>query len=250
MIRNRILSIGLILTLTSFSMGQVDAPSVLVLDGDVKIVDKERIVKDKVQQVNSFPLKIKPPKVDNADYTWDVPDGVKTNGRLDEVLEITDAPKGELKATVRVTSFTDGKRVSNRWSITFYIGEITPPKPPDPPFPTDELSKAVLYAYNTDLDPLKAQHLEKVGSVWKTASNTAKSDPSTTVAQLFIKYRQMSLGLGLKDQDLNGVRTKIQEYLDVKLPTRTETQLTPEIRNLCETEFTKVHKSLEALKKK
>lgn len=229
---------------------EVLAPSVLILDGDVKIVDKERIVKDKVQQVNSFPLKIKPPKVDNADYTWDVPDGVKTNGRLDEILEITDAPKGELKVTVRVTSFTDGKRVSNRWTITFYVGEITPPKPIDPPFPTDELSRAVLYAYNTDLDPLKAQHLEKVTSVWKTASNTAKSDPSTTVAQLFIKYRQMSIGLALKDENLNGVRVKVQEYLDGKLPTRTDTQLTPELRNQCESEFTKVYKSLEALKKK
>lgn len=123
-------------------------PSSLVLKGDIKTVDVPRtvIVVDKVQVIDltKTTLTITAP-AGATDYRWKYPAGVTANDDDSETLEITSAPKGSLTVSVRMKTYSikDGALVvtSKSGSITFTVGEVVPPKPPDPvdpaPIPVD-----------------------------------------------------------------------------------------------------------------
>ena len=135
-----------------FGRGAEPAASSLVLKGDLKTVEVERqvIVKDKVQFVASFPLTITAP-AGATDYRWKYPASVTADDDDSETFTITDAPRGSVSVSVRMKTYAikDGAlSVSSKSAtITFTVGEVVPPKPIDPPKPINPVGFRVLLVH-------------------------------------------------------------------------------------------------------
>jgi hypothetical protein len=118
----------------------------LKVDGSgVKVVqvDKVIIVKEDRTVVSSFPVVVQAPALQGAGlYFWSYPIGV-TATDLNDRLEITSAPRGELVVSVKVVAprlDKDGKFVgfdTRLGKVMVYVGDIPLPPKPEPPKPPD-----------------------------------------------------------------------------------------------------------------
>lgn len=111
----------------------------LTIHGETKVIDVDRtiVVKEKMTLVSALPFRIEAPAGALA-YVWTVPQGV-TWADKDDSIEISNAPKGQITIGVRIkyAAIVDEKIVvtPKTATLTFIIGEVVPPKPPDPPTP-------------------------------------------------------------------------------------------------------------------
>ena len=104
--------------------------AIIISGGNVLVVEIEKmvIVKEKVQQVSSFPFTLSAP-ANGFGYTWDVPEGVKWK-RKANAIEVTSAPKGALSITVEwtVVDFAAMKTYVKGSTVDFMVGDA-PKKP-------------------------------------------------------------------------------------------------------------------------
>ena len=105
--------------------------------GDAKVIQRDKIVtvKEDIILVRSMPFTVDAPS-GGFGYVWQVPSGVKSV-RKKNVLEVTEAAKGAVTIAVEwyVVDFTAKTITDKSASITFLIGEDSPPKPPVDPVP-------------------------------------------------------------------------------------------------------------------
>lgn len=109
----------------------------LTIKGDTKIVQVDKIVvthEDRLL-VQSLPFTVSAAP-GAFDYRWSFPSNV-TALDMGDTLKVTAAPKGECTIGVNVKTIDfDAKKVTSKFqSLTFLIGEVTPPAPPVPPTP-------------------------------------------------------------------------------------------------------------------
>ena len=148
----------------------------LQLKGDVIVVkvDKVVVVKEDRTVVRALPFKVfAPPGA--ADYRWTVPAGVAFTDTGD-TIEITAAPKGELKISARMLLIDFEKKATNFKldSIIFNVGDIAPPEPvtpkpdpkpvvPDPPKPAPPIAipgfRVLFVVESSDLSKLPPEQV-------------------------------------------------------------------------------------------
>jgi hypothetical protein len=198
----------------------------------VKVVKVDRVitVQEDRTLVTSFPFTVQ--AVPGAGlYFWQVPAGV-TSTDLNDRLEITAAPKGELTVSVKVVSpklDKDGRFlgfVTQLGRVTFLVGDVPPgpnPKPPEPKpdvEPTDPLYQPLKAAWLKEADRLKRDTLAEVYSllsdeakapgIWLDARTVAEFSQRATAA------RKAAIG-----EALPGVRAVLTAELNKTLPTAT-----------------------------
>lgn len=141
-----------------------------------KVVKVERTITIQVDAtvIDRLPFTVAAPADAKALYFWATPPGVTAN-KSRNVLEVSAAPKGELKLSVEMVSpdlDKDGRFVGFKTSVgsvTVHVGEVAPPgpgpKPPDPkpdppkPTPVGTLARALIVYETADLSKLpRAQH--------------------------------------------------------------------------------------------
>jgi hypothetical protein len=246
-------SIFLTLLLLPLATG-ADAPT-LVLKGDVKEAERERtiIIKEKYQLVQTLPVRVEPPVNPKAQYRWKVLDG--PNGKPlagvtiedDEanVLVITAAPKGDVTVKVRVTTIVAGEFDVKQWQVSFIVGSVVPPKPPEPPI--DDFTKSLKALYDANNEPGKAASVAKLAAVWKDAQAIASNASLTTYGAMYAQIRLLGASK-MQPQELVSIRTKVAEELDSKLPIQTATPMTDELRKEATAQYLRVQRALELCK--
>lgn len=217
--------------------------------GDVKVVQVDQVVVTKVDRtlVTSFPFTVNA-KEGGAAYWWTVPSGVKFT-EANEVLTITDAPKGDLTVGVKmlVVDFAKQKVTNETGSILFSVGGVAPPVPPSPPtpppIPTDQFVKKLRDAFQDEKSPQRVAELEKLKSVYKAAPTIAMDKDFQTVGEVWTALVEVRKGV-LPGEPLPLTRKVIAVELDQVLPTLTGAQLTDTIRDDMAKQFTRVFQAL------
>lgn len=162
-------------------------------DSVVVKIDKVVIVKEDRLVVRSLPFKVNATP-GAADYRWSFPAGV-TATESDDVLNVTAAPKGEITVSCRVLVVDFDAKATKRTtqSLTFNVGDVTPPVPPPPPIPPippvpSALQQSLQAAYTADADPDGGPKIAALADVLANAVATAKASGKITTAPAFAAY--------------------------------------------------------------
>lgn len=122
----------------------------LTIKGETRIDEVERIVvvKEKITVVTKLPFTIEAPLGGPA-YSWEYPSTIMAS-RKQNVLTVT-AGKGLVKVSVEwsTAEIKNGIVIFNPQSavLTFAIGEVIPPKPPEP---MDAFTQKIIDVWKTD----------------------------------------------------------------------------------------------------
>ncbi len=175
-----------------------DAPQLHITGGDSIVVkiDKVIIVKEDRLVVRSLPFKINA-SPGAADYRWSIPAGV-TATENDDVLHVTAAPKGEYTVSCRVLVVDFSAKATKRTteSLTFNVGDVTPPEPiPVVPPPVSSLQRSLQAAYTADADPDGAVKLASLSELLGSVVGVAKASKKMAVAKDFTTYVDNAVNL-------------------------------------------------------
>jgi hypothetical protein len=180
--------------LAGIAKGQ-DVP-LSVQGGKVVKVDKVITIQVDATVIDKFPFTVSAPAGGGLHF-WQYPAGVAATDKGDK-LEVTAAPKGELTISVKlITADWDKKQFVTKFgSVTVCVGEVKPPKPPEPKpdvEPTDPLYQPLKAAWLKEVDRAKRDTLAEVYSllsdeakapgIWLDARTVAEFSQRATAAR-------------------------------------------------------------------
>jgi hypothetical protein len=195
---------GAVLFLVLAGLAKGQEVGLKVEGAGVKVVQIDQTVIQKVDRtlVSAFPFSVQATGTPGALFFWSYPPAVKATD-LNERLEVTAAPVGELTVNVKVVSprlDKDGRFLgfdTRLGRVTFYVGEVGPaPKPPEPKpdvEPTDPLYQPLKAAWLKEADKAKRDTLAEVYSllsdeakapgIWLDARTVAEFSQRATAAR-------------------------------------------------------------------
>jgi|SRR6185436_13818132 len=214
-------AILLLIVLAAPAWGQ--EASKLEFKGKTEIIKVERIVRvwDDRLSLKEFPFTLEAP-VGAIRPSWTVPAGV-TWTRKGRLIEITAAPKGELKIsadwavldkkTLDITEDFD--------TFTLLVGGVSPPPPP-PPTPSP-LQKVLQVAYDVEADQAKATNVLKFADILEGSVAAAKAGGRVKTAGDFVTLTKQATDLAIGAAAIPGIRKSVGNYLQTVLPREANT---------------------------
>lgn len=139
-------------------------------------------------------------------------------------------------------------------TIVLDVGNGPGPAPgpgpgPTPPNPSDPLFVALQAAYAADAAPDKANQVQKLAALYRTAAGTTVQDASLTTVESLLKEMQAAVKLiGLPPGSLAGEARAIANELNKVLPTNPSAPLDAATRGTIANTFVRVANALGGLK--
>ena len=235
-----------------YAAAQVKEPAAeLKIVGDVKVVEVERtiIVREPMQVVGKLPFTVQAP-AGAFDYRWRYPSNITAKDDDSEALEITAAPKGALTVSCRVTHIRveNGAVIPTRKTLTlvFAVGEVVPPKPPNPP---DAFTQSLIDAYRTDTTADKAAIVAFFASLYRAAAATDVNDQSLTkLGELYARLVSARKRAYPDDAVILPIRKLIETELNALVKPVVDQPLDSSTRTKVAAAFNRVAAALEAVK--
>lgn len=209
--------------------------------------------------VKAFPVKVTAPAGEKGKtvFSWGYPEGVKASSPRgaftpDNVLTITEAPKGSVKVTVSSLTIRDGVFVIDGGEVEVIVGEVPPgpqpgpgPNPGPAPTPDDPLLAKLRAAYALDNEPGRAENVAKLAALYRQAAGMDMKEHKKA-GDLFAVLTKASRAL-LPAEALPNTRKAVAVELKEVLPTQADAELTQDHRANAKSLFGKLGKSLDAL---
>lgn len=125
-------------------------------------------------------------------------------------------------------------------------GPTPPPPGPTPPAPTDPLAQEIQNAFGLDATPAKAEVAKKLAAVYRQGAD--KVEGVKTAGQLLSELRAVTKGMGIADDALGLVRSRISVELKKVLPGTSSAELTPDTKAAVRSLFVRLAAALDACK--
>lgn len=123
---------------------------------------------------------------------------------------------------------------------------VPPPGPTPPPAPTDPLGQEIQNAFALDTTAGKLEVAKKLAAVYRAGAE--KVEGVKTAGQLLSELRAVTKGMGIADDALGLVRSRISVELKKVLPGTSSAELTPDTKAAVRSLFVRLAAALDACK--